>query len=217
MNPFAYNFGGTIYDKVEDPEKDIFLSIMTQRKAKYTKGHDGVFNPQNLDEKKIMWHTFFHQDWTPQPAVRMVDAFESLSEGGASGEGGNGDGKTEKPTEGESTPKNPTDGDNKPETPNEGDGKIGETTPEAPTDGEDNTGETNTEKPDNPTGGSGNSNTDDNKPNKGQAGEGGGSSDGNTGGSTMPVPDRPNDEPHVMPKDYEPAVDDKKPGLDKND
>lgn len=107
MNPFAYNFGGTIYDKVEDPKKDIFLSIMTQRKAKYTKGYDGVFNPQNLDEKKTMWRTFFHQDWTPQPAVRIVDAFESLSEGGASGECGCGDANPKNPKEPEEDPKKP--------------------------------------------------------------------------------------------------------------
>lgn len=151
MNPFAYNFGGTIYDKVEDPEKDIFKSIMTQRKAKYTKGHDGVFNPQNLDEKKIMWHTFFHQDWTPQPAVRMIDAFEALSEGGATGEGGSGDGKTDKPTDGGDTkPGNPTGGEGGNESgdkPNENGGDS--TNPETPTP--NNPADGNDTKPSNPT------------------------------------------------------------------
>lgn len=60
-----------------------------------------------------------------------------------------------------------------------------------------------------------NTDNNDSKQDAGQAGNGGKSSqEGNTGGSTMPVP---KDEPHVMPKDDKPIVDDKKPGLDKEE
>ena len=119
-NPFAYSFG-------EEPR---FISLMTQRDAKYKKAAEEVYNAEHLEEDELYRRAFNGTIEVPTPHISEIDGYSPA-------EDNSDDCNTDKPTDEPSGDDNNTDEPVVPPT----DEPSGENNDETP--GEDNGQETN--------------------------------------------------------------------------
>ena len=125
--PFAYDFDYYYCKDSEDPERRKFISLMTQRDAKYKKPAEETYVGTGLVQgDELVRESFFLNIDPPVPQIKQIDGYSPEEEEESSDEGGQGDG-------GEET--NPDDGC---EDPGNGCDEPGNDTP---TDGgDDNNG-----------------------------------------------------------------------------
>ena len=114
--PFAYDFDYYYCKDSEDPERRKFISLMTQRDAKYKKPAEEVYVGTGLvKDDELVRESFFLNIDPPVPQIKQIDGYSIEEEEESSDDGGeetNPDDGCEDPGNGCDEPGNdtPTDG-----------------------------------------------------------------------------------------------------------